>query len=212
VGLVVAVVSLLGADTANAEILVMQGSNGRLLITNRGERGGYKVLSRHREFFGSSGMGARASVGGDPARYEEMVRLAAREFSLEPSLIKAVIRAESNFDPMAISPKGAIGLMQLMPDTARMHEVRNAFDPTENINGGVRHLRYLMDRYAGDLDLVLSAYNAGTKPVDSARGIPRIAETEEYVRRVRRFHGSYRKDEARAGVPQSDAPAVPAQL
>lgn len=200
-GLVVAVVSLLGVDAAHAEILVMQGSNGRLLITNRGQRDGYKVLSRYREFFGSSGMGLRASVGGDPAQYEEMVRLAAREFSLEPSLIKAVIRAESNFDPMAISPKGAMGLMQLMPDTARMHEVRNAFDPTENIHGGVRHLRYLMDRYAGNLDLVLSAYNAGTKPVDVARSVPRIPETEEYVRRVRLFHAVYRKDQATAARP-----------
>ena len=91
-----------------------------------------------------------------------------------------------------------MGLMQLMPDTARMHEVRNAFDPTENIHGGVRHLRYLMDRYAGNLDLVLSAYNAGTKPVDEARGIPHIPETQEYVRRVRLFHAVYRNGEARA--------------
>lgn len=179
------------AGVARAEILVMQGPTG-LLITNRGERSGYKVISRHREFFGSGGLGLHARFGGDPSKYEDAVRVAAREFALEPALVKAVIRAESNFNPMAVSPKGAMGLMQLMPDTARMHDVRNAFDPAENIHGGTRHLRYLMDRYRGRLDLVLSAYNAGTKPVDLAGGIPRIAETQEYVRRVRFFHGVFK--------------------
>ncbi|HSD10117.1 MAG TPA: lytic transglycosylase domain-containing protein [Candidatus Binatia bacterium] len=196
---VVFVVAVLcGASTARGEILVMQGPSGNLLITNRGERSGYRIISRHREFYGSSGMGLRAPFAGDPSKYEETVRLTAKRFSLEPSLVKAVIRAESNFDPMAISSKGAMGLMQLMPDTARMHEVHNAFDPAENIHGGVRHLRYLMDRYGGNLDLVLSAYNAGTKPVDEARGIPRIPETQEYVRRVRFFHAAYRSGEAKA--------------
>jgi hypothetical protein len=189
---------LFGASAVHGEILVMQGPSGGLLITNRGARSGYRIISRHREFSGSSGMGMRAPVAGDPSKYEETVRRTSKEFSLEPSLVKAVIRAESNFDPMAISSKGAMGLMQLMPDTARMHEVRNAFDPTENIHGGVRHLRYLMDRYRGDLDLVLSAYNAGTKPVDEAHGIPRIPETEEYVRRVRLFHAAYRNGEAKS--------------
>jgi len=196
----VALAVLLGAVGARAEILVMQAPNGGLLITNQGARSGYKVISRHREFYGSSGMGLHAPIGGDPAKYEDTVRLTAKQYALEPSLVKAVIRAESNFDPMAISPKGAMGLMQLMPDTARMHEVRNAFDPTENIHGGVRHLRYLMDRYAGRLDLVLAAYNAGTKPVDVAGGIPRIAETEEYVRRVRFFHAAYKNSETRAAA------------
>jgi hypothetical protein len=205
VGTLVAVGLLLWAGVAQSEILVMQGPDGRTLITNRGARSGYKVISRHREFFGSSAMGMYAAVGGDPAKYEEAVRQTAKRFSLEPSLVKAVIRAESNFDPMAVSPKGAMGLMQLMPDTARMHEVRNAFDPAQNIHGGARHLRYLMDRYAGKLDLVLAAYNAGTKPVDACRGIPRIPETEEYVRRVRLFHDNYRQNEAKASRP---APVV----
>lgn len=181
----------LGASSARADILVMQGPNG-LLITNTGQRSGYKVISRHREFYGSGGLGVWSRVAGDPSKYEDAVQAASRTFSLEPSLVKAVIRAESNFNPMAVSPKGAMGLMQLMPDTARMHEVRNAFDATENIQGGVRHLRYLMDRYGGKLDFVLSAYNAGTKPVDLAGGIPNYAETQEYVRRVRFFQGVFK--------------------
>jgi hypothetical protein len=197
------------AVLAHADILVMQGPDGRTLITNRGQRTGYKVISRHREFFGSSGMGLYSSVGGDPAKYEDAIRLTAYKYSLEPALVKAVIRAESNFAPKAISPKGAMGLMQLMPDTARMHGVRDAFDPTENIVGGVRHLRYLMDRYDGKLDFVLSAYNAGTRPVDSARGIPSIPETEEYVRRVRTFHAIYKNGKTEPAAP-SRAPIVAA--
>jgi hypothetical protein len=194
---VVVVGALLGAVTAHAEILVMQGPNGRLLITNLGQRSGYRVVLRRHEYFGSSALGLRAAVAGDPAKYEETVRAAALRYALEPCLVKAVIRAESNFDPTAISPKGAMGLMQLMPDTARMHEVRDAFDPAQNITGGARHLRYLMDRYEGNIDLVLAAYNAGTRPVDDAHGIPRIAETQEYVRRVRLFRAIYRNDTAR---------------
>jgi len=192
---------LLSVTVARADILVMQGADGRLLITNQGQRSGYKVISRHHEFFGSSGMGLRASASGDSSKFEDAMRETAKKYSLEPALVKAVIRAESNFDPKAISPKGAMGLMQLMPDTARMHEVRNAFDPNENISGGVRHLRYLMDRYGGKLDLVLAAYNAGTKPVDLVRGIPSFAETQEYVRRVRFFHGVYRNSEPPAPRP-----------
>jgi hypothetical protein len=199
------------AGAARGDMLVLQDASGNLLITNRGGRSGYRIISRQREFYGSSGMGLRSRLAGDPSKYEETVRLAAKEFSVEPSLVKAVIRAESNFDPMAISPKGAMGLMQLMPDTARMHDVHDVFDPVENIHGGVRHLRYLMDRYDGNLDLVLSAYNAGTKPVDEARGIPRIAETREYVRRVRLFHAAYRGSDARAArrTPQVARTDVP---
>jgi hypothetical protein len=192
---------------AYADILVMLGPDGRTLITNRGERDGYKVISRHREFFGSSGMGLYSAVGGDPSKFEDAVRLTAHQYRLEPSLVKAVIRAESNFVPTAVSPKGAMGLMQLMPDTARMHGVRNAFDPTENIVGGVRHLRYLMDRYDGRLDYVLSAYNAGTRPVDAANGIPSIPETREYVRRVHMFHAIYRNSQPSPAAP-ARAPIV----
>jgi soluble lytic murein transglycosylase-like protein len=182
------------AGIAHADILVLSSPDGKVLVTNTGEKSGYKVLSRYREFVGSSGMGLRSAKSGDASKYEEAVLEAAKRFALDPTLVKAVIRAESNFNPRAISPKGAMGLMQLMPDTARMHAVKNAFDPADNIGGGVRHLRYLMDRYDGKVDLVLAAYNAGTKPVDAVKGIPRFAETQEYVRRVRSFHSTYRKD------------------
>ena len=120
------------------------------------------------------------------------MRKAASRFGVDPALVKAVIHAESNFNPMATSVKGAMGLMQLMPDTARQHEVSNAYDPAQNITGGVRHLRLLMDRYDGNLDLVLAAYNAGIKPVDAANGVPNYPETREYVRRVLELYSQYR--------------------
>lgn len=184
--------AVVSAPLASADILVLKDSTGRLFITNLGQKAGYRLISRHREFRGSSGLGLHSAHGGDPTRFEEAVRRAAAEVELDPSLVKAVIRAESNFDPLATSVKGAMGLMQLMPDTARLHAVRDAYDPEQNIAGGTRHLRYLMDRYRGDLDLVLAAYNAGTRPVDEVKGIPNFAETREYVRRVRQLHLDYR--------------------
>jgi soluble lytic murein transglycosylase-like protein len=101
--------------------------------------------------------------------------------------VAAVIRVESGFNPRAISPKGARGLMQLMPGTASSLGVRDTFDPRENIDGGVRHLRALMERFGSDLPLVLAAYNAGERAVTGHGGIPPYAETRDYVRRVLRL-------------------------
>lgn len=103
---------------------------------------------------------------------------------LDPSLVRAVIQAESAFDPRAESPKGAMGLMQLMPDTAVSLNVTNPYDPDQNISGGVRHLRYLLDRFGGDVRLALAAYNAGEARVLRDKRVPAISETREYVRRV----------------------------
>lgn len=177
---------------ALADILVLRSSQGQLFLTNRGERPGYRVVARYREFAGSSGLGLRSLRVGDSSRFDDLVRQASARFEVDPALVKAVIRAESAFDPGATSPKGAMGLMQLMPETARLYGVRNAYDPIQNVHGGVRHLRNLIERYEGALDLVLAAYNAGTKPVDEAGGIPPYPETREYVRRVRLFHAHYR--------------------
>ncbi|MGH7821396.1 MAG: lytic transglycosylase domain-containing protein [Candidatus Binatia bacterium] len=203
---------LLSASVAAADILVMKAPNGQLYLTNRGEKSGYKVISRYREFAGSSGLGLRSLRLGDSARFDEPVREVASRFKLDPALVKAVMRAESAFNPMATSPKGAMGLMQLMPDTARMHGVKNAYDPVDNIHGGVRHLRYLMDRYGENLDLVLAAYNAGTKPVDQIGGIPRYPETQEYVRRVHVFHAHYRTAFERPAVVPVKTAAAPTEV
>jgi hypothetical protein len=117
------------------------------------------------------------------------VRSAARTHGLPEALLQAVIEVESGFDAGAVSPKGALGLMQLMPDTARTLRVRDARDPADNIDGGARYLKELLARHGNDLTLALAAYNAGPGAVQRSGGIPRIAETQAHVPRViARYH------------------------
>jgi len=119
-----------------------------------------------------------------PPAIVRFVELVAPEFQLEPHLVLAVIAAESNFDPLALSPKSAQGLMQLIPDTARRFHVKNALDPTQNIRGGMAYLRWLLAFFEGNLPLVLAAYNAGERAVERYRGIPPYAETRHYVFKI----------------------------
>jgi soluble lytic murein transglycosylase len=117
------------------------------------------------------------------AIYDRIIISKSIKYGLEPSLVRAVISAESNWDPQAVSKKGAVGLMQLMPSTAREMKL-DPFSPEENIEGGTRYLRYLLDRFDGNLDVALAAYNAGPSTVERAGGIPSITETRKYVRKV----------------------------
>jgi soluble lytic murein transglycosylase-like protein len=118
------------------------------------------------------------------SRIEEMIREVSGRYSVDPALIRAVIQAESNWNSTAVSRKGALGLMQLVPETAQQMGVNNAFDPRQNLDGGVRYLQTLLRRYNGDLDKTLAAYNAGPGAVDRAGGVPRLRETREYVRKI----------------------------
>ena len=129
--------------------------------------------------------GAQASSG----QYADEINEAANRYGVPVKLVSAVIRAESGFNARAVSRTGAQGLMQLMPNTASILGVRNSFDPKENIDGGVRHLRGLLDRFPNRLPLAIAAYNAGEKAVTQYGGIPPYPETQEYVTRVLQFYG-----------------------
>jgi soluble lytic murein transglycosylase-like protein len=109
---------------------------------------------------------------------------AAARHNVDPNLVRSLVKVESNFNPNAVSRKGAMGLMQLMPSTARSLNVSNPFDPTQNVDAGVRHLRELLDSYGGNVPLSLAAYNAGSGAVARSAGIPHFRETQDYVRRI----------------------------
>ncbi len=118
------------------------------------------------------------------------IKEAALQHNVDPNLVRAVIKVESNFNPNALSPKGAMGLMQLMPQTARELNVTNPFDPQQNVDAGVRHLKHLMESYGGDVNLTLAAYNAGAGAVARSAGVPNFPETRNYVKRITNlYHG-----------------------
>jgi soluble lytic murein transglycosylase-like protein len=114
---------------------------------------------------------------------------AAARHNVDPNLVRALVKVESNFNPNAVSRKGAMGLMQLMPSTARQLKVSNPFNPEENVDAGVRHLKKLLESYNGNVPLSLAAYNAGSGAVSRSAGIPRYRETRNYVRRITTLYG-----------------------
>ena len=126
--------------------------------------------------------------------YEGIIRKYAGQFRLDPSLVRSMIETESDFNSRAISPKGARGLMQLMPATALRVGVQNSFDPEQNIRGGMQHMRGLLDRFNNDLQLSLAAYNAGENLVQRIGRIPHIRETHNYVRKITKKYGKARMD------------------
>src|SRR5262249_5028547 len=119
-----------------------------------------------------------------PEQVNAAIEQAAARHNLDPNLVRAVIKVESNFNPNAVFRKGAMGLMQLMPTTARKLNVNNPFDPEQNVDAGVRHLKKLLESYGGDVKLTLAAYNAGAGAVAHSAGIPNFAETRNYVKRI----------------------------
>ena len=118
-------------------------------------------------------------------RYRPLVESISRKNGVDPNLIDAMIRTESNYNAWAVSPKGAIGLMQLIPETGRRFGVQNFFDPQQNIEGGVRYIKYLLEMFEGNVDLSLAAYNAGENLVARIQKIPPFPETRDYVRKIR---------------------------
>ncbi|HTF22456.1 MAG TPA: lytic transglycosylase domain-containing protein [Candidatus Limnocylindria bacterium] len=139
------------------------------------------------------------------APYRELVEAAAARYRVDADLITSVIAVESNFDPKALSPKNARGLMQLLPETAERLGVQNIYDPQENIDAGTRYLRELLQMYNNDLALTLAAYNAGPERVQQYGRVPPFAETLSYVRRVKR---SYEKSKSKASAKKPASPGA----
>jgi soluble lytic murein transglycosylase-like protein len=161
----------------------------RIVITNTPDRADARPLPATSRPLGAAHGAALPALGLRPTPYDAQIERAARESGLSPELIRAVVQVESGFDPLAVSPKGAQGLMQLMPATAARYGVADAFDPLENLLGGARHLRDLLREFDGDLSLALAAYNSGAGAVRRHGGIPAYRETRDYVKKVQRRMG-----------------------
>jgi soluble lytic murein transglycosylase-like protein len=173
------------------EIYSFVGGDGVIHYTNVPQDPRYRrITSASRARRGAPPLLRRTSA------FDEHIRMAAQRYGLAPPLLKAVMAVESNFDPTAISAKGATGLMQLMPETARDMSVLDMLDPAQNIEGGARYLRQLQDQFGGDLEQVLAAYNAGPERVRRSGGaVPAIPETQAYVRKVLQLYVAYLKGE-----------------
>jgi soluble lytic murein transglycosylase-like protein len=135
------------------------------------------------------------------AELDSIIDSAAQRHNVDPNLVRAVVKVESNFNPRAVSRKGAMGLMQLMPATARNLNVSNPFDPQQNVDAGVRHLRQLLDSFQGDVSRSLAAYNAGSTAVVRNNGVPPYAETRQYVQRITELYGGKGSDSGVARAP-----------
>jgi len=223
VGVAVVLGTLAGAARpATADIYLLRDRKGVLHITNTPVDPGTQLIVRQpprvvrpavltiepmgpRQGWSPSAVQRQARLAaltpmaitpGMPSPFDEMIRVIADRYGVEYALVKAVIKAESGFNHLAVSRKGAQGLMQLMPDTAAEVRVQDAFTPQDNIEGGVKYLRRLLDRYDGNLALAVAAYNAGPMRVDEVGGIPDIAETREYLARVLRYRLGYLRESA----------------
>ncbi|MBI3797343.1 MAG: lytic transglycosylase domain-containing protein [Deltaproteobacteria bacterium] len=181
---------LSGSRVVWADIYVYRDARGIMHFTNVPTKPVYRPFQLLQPYVRSLG-------GKESAAFDQLIRESCQRHRVEFALVKAVIKAESAFDPLALSRAGAHGLMQLMPDTAALHGVTDIRDPRDNIDGGVRHLRRLLDRFGGNLTLTLAAYNAGPEAVARYNGVPPYEETQEYVQRVLQYRESYRQHSLR---------------
>ncbi|MCK4535625.1 MAG: lytic transglycosylase domain-containing protein [Desulfuromonadales bacterium] len=179
---VLMMVSVLGISPAMADIYRHVDADGVVHFTNTPTHGRWDFYRKE-----------RGQVAASVRSYREIIQRYSNFYRLEEALVKAVIKVESDYNPSTVSSKGAQGLMQLIPATARDLRVVNAFDPNENIRGGSQYLRQMLDQFNGELELALAAYNAGPNAVKRYGGIPPYDETRAYVKRVKHYIDYYRK-------------------
>ena len=189
------------SDT-NASLYVCWDRQGRKQITNTPASSNCTAFKPRRkptlrtQVYDAVATGANKQPSINTTRYDSQITHFGTRYMVDPDLIKAVIRAESGFDRYAVSGKGAQGLMQLMPETAREMNVSDPFNPGQNIAGGVRYLRYLLDAFNGNISLVLAAYNAGPTLIRKIGRIPEFPETQKYVAKVLALYRSYKNSHA----------------
>ncbi len=159
-----------------AGLVVRQDKNGHIVLSNTLDKGGSDNIA-------VSFSPASRSLA-IPLHYQQKIQTLAQKYDFRQDLVIAVARAESSFNPLAVSPKGAVGIMQLMRDTARQYGVINRYNAHENIEAGVKHLKYLYEKFQGNIPLTLAAYNAGEEAVSKYKGVPPYRETRNYIRRV----------------------------
>ena len=174
---VCALVAIFAATTVSADIYKYVDANGVIHFTNTPTTSNFKLHARED--------GSRFSV-------HDMIRRYASYYRLEEALVRAVIKVESDYNPAAVSSKGALGMMQLIPQTAKFLQVSDPMDPEQNIRGGSHYLRLMLDQFQGDLDLALAAYNAGPTAVRRYGGVPPFEETQRYLSKVKFYLDYYR--------------------
>ena len=175
---------LIPLGSARGDIYGFRDENGVWHFTNIPSDPRYRLYMR------TSGLKAKPYI----VKYEEIIKRASKQFDVDPHLIKAIIKAESSFEPDAVSESGAQGLMQLMPATARDMKVTNPFDPYENIIGGTKYLSLLLKRFKRNTRLAVAAYNVGAKTVDNCNGVPPIPQTKRFVERVMAYYQEFREN------------------
>ncbi len=195
-----------------AALFIYQMPGGTRIITDHALVGKeYKLVRKSDSARGMGGMVSERRVQSvvlDPSTYDRLIRRTAAAHRVDVALVKAVMHAESGFNPNAVSPKGASGLMQLMPQTAERYGVEDIFDPVQNVQGGVRYLKDLMVMFKDNHRLVVAAYNAGENAVHRYKGIPPYDETRDYVVKVMRFQKQYTPKVTHGIKPSVAQPAV----
>ncbi|MDH5443954.1 MAG: lytic transglycosylase domain-containing protein [Gammaproteobacteria bacterium] len=188
-------VLLPGMSQARSGYFLYQLPDGSRMITDRPSHDKrYKLVRSSKQLNGMGRQAANKYNHRLPPKidtYEPLIRKTSHRYGVDVALVKAVIHAESHFNPEATSHKGASGLMQLMPQTAALYGINDLYNPKQNIEAGVRHLRYLLGKYRNNMKHAIAAYNAGEKAVKKYAGIPPYPETQKYVTKVMRFHGFY---------------------
>ncbi len=172
---------------ARADIYKYVDKKGVVHFTNLPSSPQYRLYKKntHESNYIKGPASYKIGMGGDEKRYDRVIESLCRKYEMDTALVKAVIKTESDFDPFAVSSKGAQGLMQLMPGTARDMQVRNPLDPNQNLQGGICYLRKMLDMFNGDMKLALAAYNAGFNTViECGWRVPNIPETRDYVQKV----------------------------